>query len=187
MVSSTFRFRIILVILMVGFIFSNCISPFKKKVKEPEIFELKIESLPPDQFPEYIVQLKKISQESSDPVIIQKLSLLIAEVSIFHKNPAPNYDLALKEYEKYLKLRPDMNQNDKILNWLTLLRDWKKAKGKINEISDQLTTQIKNNQKLKENLSKQKGIIKKLKSDIKKLDSLYFNIEKKKKKKNNHQ
>lgn len=177
---------LMLIFLMGGFFLSNC-SIFKKKVTEPEIFKLKIESLAPDQYQNYISELKKISRESRIQTVKQKSHILIAQVSVYHKNPAPDYDLALEEFEEYLRIRPEMKQKDDILNWIRLLQQMKKIKNEIKVIGDQLDTEKQNSRKLKDMLNEQQKKINKLSSDIKKLDSLYFNIEKKKKKKNNNQ
>jgi hypothetical protein len=176
----------ILIFLIAVLFFFGC-SLFKKKATEPDIFAIKIETLSPDQYPDYIAQLKKISQESSNQAEIQKSHLLLATVSIYHKNPSPDYNLALKEFETYLKLNPEADEQDNIQNWILLLKELKKVKNNIAALKDQITIHSKNNRKLKKVISEHEKTIKKLKSDIKKLDSLYFDIEKKKKKKNNHQ
>jgi hypothetical protein len=175
-----------MIILIIGLLFSNC-SLFKKKVTEPKIFEIQLETLSPDQYPDYVTELKAISQENSNQANIQKAHLLIAEVSVHHKNPAPDYNLALREFELYLKLNPEARQKDKILTWILLLKELIKVKNNNKILQDQIATNSKNLQKLQDVINSQKKKIRKLKSDIKKLDSLYFNIEKKKKKKNNHQ
>lgn len=177
-------YRLIL-ILLVAFLFIGCVSVFKKKAHYPPIMTINTASIEPEQFADYIDQLVKISED--DPVTANRIRALrmIAQGLAHHKNPVPDYIRALTYFEKYLEQSPQSDHKNEILDWIGILRLYRESVLVLEKTRNEMDLLCQNNKKNIELARQQEKVIEKLKNDIKKLDSLYFKIEQKKKKKNN--
>jgi DNA polymerase III delta prime subunit len=159
--------------LIVNTIFlCSCASLFKKRnMPNQELLKIEISTLAPDQFNDYISQLSEIVKKSESDYHKRLAHLYIARALVYHRNPSIQYDRAFESFNEYLKLESDQNQKDEIMSWIYLLNRLSKLKA--------------GNQILAKQINDQAKTIQQLEIKIKRLDSLYFEIEKKKKKNNN--
>ncbi|MCK4836558.1 MAG: hypothetical protein KAT17_07965 [Candidatus Aminicenantes bacterium] len=177
--------KIVLLFLAFSMLASHgCLSLFKKQTSEKGLFEIEMSTLEPDQFPDYINQLQKISQKTGNRSDKKRVCFYIAKACVFHKNPTPDYKMALHHFEAYLKLDKSTNPENNILNWINLLNRLIKQTTEMEQTKIKMQLSERQNQILYENIKKQDMLIQQLEKKIKKLDSLYFQIERKKKKNN---
>ncbi len=151
---------------------SSCASLFKKRnVSNQVLLKIEISTLAPDLFNDYIFQLNEIAKKSESDYQKRLAHLYMARALVYHRNPSIQYDRAVESFNEYLKFESNQNQKDEIMSWIHLLNHLSKLKA----LNQNLAKQVKDQAKT----------IQQLEIKIKRLDSLYFKIEKKKKKNNN--
>ena len=172
--------------LIVNTIFlCSCASLFKKRnMPNKGLLKIEISTLAPDQFNDYIFQLSEIAKKSESDYQKRLAHLYMARALVYHRNPSIQYDRALENFNKYLKLESDPKQKDEILCWINLLEHLKELKAEVKYLKLIMTTLREENQILSQQVKDQAETIQQLEIKIKRLDSLYFKIEKKKKKNN---
>ena len=187
--------KILFFIVMVGLFSSSCSSLFQKSVVTPPIFQDDFSELDPDEFPSKIKQLEDIAQNHKSLSVRARAHLYTALAYIHYKNPSPDYSLALKHLDEYIALDPDNERIDEIVIWKSILLDLENSIRDHDELKKNYELLKQENVRAnkdwkylyeeKEELSKtieeQKKQIVNLEEKIKKLDSLYLEIEKKKK------
>lgn len=165
---------------------SSCASLFKKRnMPNQDLLTIEISTLAPDQFNDYIFQLSEIVEKSESDNQKRLAHLYMARALVYHRNPSIRYDRAVESFNEYLKLESDQNQKDEIMSWVHLLNRLSKSKAELEDLKRKIPTLSLENQNLAKQLNDQAKTIQQLEIKIKRLDSLYFKIEKKKKKNNN--
>jgi hypothetical protein len=187
--------KILFLIIIAALFSSNCSSHLQKSSVTPPIFKEDFSELDPDEFPRKIKQLEDIAQNHESISIRTEAHLHIALAHIHYKNPAPDYSSALKHLDEYIILDPDNERKDEFVIWMSILRDLDNTIREYDELNKKYELLKQENVRAnkdwkylyqeKEALSKtleaQKKQISSLEEKIKKLDSLYLEIEKKKK------
>lgn len=174
-------------LLVTTILLSNCTSLFKKpNTVDKGIMEIDLKNLEPDQFDDYLSQLNEYVQNVKSDSDRKQAYLRIAFANIYHRNPSIRYDSALESFNKYLKLEPEQKDKDEIINWIHLLKQLKSFKLEFKIVTEKLALLNEKNQNLVQKVADQAKTIKQLENKIKRLDALYFKIEKKKKKNNNN-
>jgi len=172
-------------LLVIMALLSNCTSLLKKRnTVNKGLMEIDLKNLEPDQFGDYLSQLNEYIQNVKSDSDRKQACLKIAFANVYHRNPSIRYDLALENFNKYLKFEPEQKKNDKIINWIHLLEQLKSFKVELKIVTEKLALLNEKNQNLVQQASDQAKTIKQLENKIKRLDALYFKIEKKKKKNN---
>ncbi|MCK4944007.1 MAG: hypothetical protein KAS65_10535 [Candidatus Aminicenantes bacterium] len=172
--------------LIVNTIFlCSCASLFKKRnMPNKGLLKIEISTLAPDQFNDYIFQLSEIAKKSESDYQKRLAHLYMARALVYHRNPSIQYDRAVERFNEYLKLESDQNQKDEIMSWIYLLNRLSKLKAELEEVKRKIPSLNLENQILTKQINDQAETIQQLEIKIKRLDSLYFKIEKKKKKNN---
>lgn len=187
--------KVLFLIIIAGLFSSSCSSLYQESVVTPPIFQEDFSELDPDEFPRKIDQLEDIAQNHESITVRARAHLYIALAHIHYNNPSPDYSLALKHLDEYIALDPDNERADEIVIWMSVLRDLDKSIRDYDELQKNYELLKQENVRAnkdwkylyqqKEELSKtiveQKKQILNLEEKIKKLDSLYLEIEKKKK------
>ncbi len=167
-------------------LFYSCASLFKKRnVSNQGLLKIEISTLAPDQFNDYIFQLNEIANKSESDYQKRLAHLYMARALVYHRNPSIQYDRAVESFNEYLKLESNQNQKDEIMSWVHLLNHLSKLKAELEDVKRMIPSLGLENQNLAKQVKDQAKTIQQLKIKIKRLDSLYFKIEKKKKKNNN--
>ena len=129
--------------------------------------------LKPEDFSKEIARLGAIVKRGEQPDHV-KAHLQLAKLYSHHKNPNPDYLLALKELESYISHDTEGGKADEIQNWLAVLRKLKKITDENNQITQEhLDTNAKMEQLIKENQD--------MKKTVEQLESLDIRIEEKRK------
>jgi tetratricopeptide (TPR) repeat protein len=187
--------KIIFLIIITGLFSSGCSLFFKEPVVIPPIFNEDFSELDPEEFPEKIKQLEDIAQNHESMSVRARAHLYIALAHIHYGNPLPDYSLALKHLDEYIALDPDTERIDEIVIWMSILRDLDSSIRDYDELKKNYELLKQENvrankdwkylyqekKELSKTIEKQKKQLLSLEEKIKKLDSLYLEIEKKKK------
>jgi len=129
--------------------------------------------LKPEDFSKEIARLGAITKRGEQPDHI-KVHLQLAKLYSHHKNPNPDYLLALKELESYISHDTEGGKADEIQNWLAVLRRLKMIIDEKNQIAQEhQDTNAKMEQIIKENQD--------MKKTVEQLESLDIRIEEKRK------
>jgi hypothetical protein len=188
--------KILFLIIIMGLFLAGC-SLFKNPVVIPPIFQEDFSNFDPEEFPEKIRQLEDIAQNHESMSIRTEAHFYIALAHIHYRNPSPDYSAAIKNLDEYIALNPENERIDEIVIWISVLRDLDDSIREYNELEKKYELLKQENvrankdrkylsqekEELSKSLEKQKKQILSLEEKIKKLDSLYLEIEKKKKKK----
>jgi hypothetical protein len=148
------------------------------------LMEINIGTLEPDQFNDYIVQLNEFIQNSKSDKDKKNAYLKTAIAHVYSRNPSIQYDQALINFNEYLKLEPEQDKKDEILSWINLLEQLRILMSRLKDEQEKIVLLKEKNQSLTQQASNQAKTIRQLENKIKRLDALYFKIEKKKKKNN---
>ena len=189
--------NLLFLIIVIGLLSSGCSSLFREPVVTPQVFQEDFSQLAPEEFPEKIKQLEDIAQNHENMSVRTRARFYLALACIHYKNPSPDYSQAIKNLDEYIALDPDNERKDEIVVWTTVLRDLNDSIQKYDELKESYELLKQENERAnkdwkylyreKEELSKtiveQKKQIVSMEEKIKKLDSLYLENEKKKKKK----
>lgn len=187
--------KVLLLIITAGLFSYSCSSHFQKSAVAPPIFQEDFSELDPEEFPIKIQQLEDIAQNHESLSVRARAHLYIALAHIHYNNPSPDYTLALKHLDEHNSLDPENERIDEIVIWMSVLRDLDNSIRDYDELKKNYELLKQENARAnkdwkylyqqKEELSKtleaQKKHISSLEEKIKKLDSLYVEIEKKKK------
>ncbi|MGD8538674.1 MAG: hypothetical protein PVI66_08150 [Candidatus Aminicenantes bacterium] len=187
--------KVLFLLIIVGLFSSSCSSLFQKSAVTPPIFQEDFSKLDPDEFPGKIKQLEDIAQNHESVSIRAKAHLYTALAHIHYNNPSPDYSAALKHLDEYIALDPDNERIDEIVIWMSILRDLDNSIREYDELKKNYELLKQENvrankdwkylyqekEELSKTLEEQKKHILNLEEKIKKLDSLYLEIEKKKK------
>jgi hypothetical protein len=149
------------------------------------LLQIDIKTIKPDQFSDYISQLNEIFQNSSSDSDRKQACLKLAFAHINHRNPVHQYDQALRYFNHYEKLEPDPMKKDDLISWMNLLEQLLSLRTELRNVNMKLSLINEKNQNLAQQANAQAKTIRQLENKIKRLDVLYFKIEKKKKKNNN--
>lgn len=129
--------------------------------------------LKPEDFSKEIARLGAIAKRDGQPDHV-KVHLQLAKLYSHHKNPNPDYLLALKELESYISHDTEGGKADEIQNWLAVLRRLKMIIDEKNQIArEHQDTNAKMEQIIKENQD--------MKKTVEQLESLDIRIEEKRK------
>lgn len=196
--------RFILLIIIVGFLTSGCSTLFKKPEVDPPIFQVDISQLPPESYPDRIEQLEQIAANNESVTMRNRARVHIALILIHYNNPSPDYEQAIENLDAFEAVGTDVERINEINTCVaalrrmdTLIRNYEKLEkeyallqeenDKLRQTNERLNKDWQYANQDKESLNKtiaaQKKEIANLKEKIKELDSLYLEIEKKKKKK----
>jgi hypothetical protein len=187
--------KIIFLIIITGLFSSGCSLLFKEPVLIPPIFKEDFSKFDPEEFPEKIKQLEDIAQNHESMSVRTRAHLYIALAHIHYVNPLPDYSLTLKHLDEYIALDPDNERIDEVVIWMSILRDLDSSIRDYDELKKNYELLKQENvrankdwkyiyqekKELSKTIEKQKKQILSLEETIKKLDSLYLEIEKKKK------
>lgn len=188
--------KIFFLIIAAGLFSPGCSSLIKNPVVTAPIFETDLSELEPDEFPEMIKQLEDIAQNNESMSLRARAHFYIALIDIHYKNPMPDYSSALKHLNEYIALDPENERIDEIVIWMSVLRDLDSSIREYNDLKKKYELVKQENERAKKDrkdlnqernelvrtIETQKKEISSLEEKIKKLDSLYIEIEKKKKK-----
>ena len=196
--------RFILLIIIVGFLTSGCSTLFKKPEVDPPIFQVDISRLPPESYPDRIEQLEEIIQNHENVAMRNRARIHIALIHSHYNNPSPDYAQAITTLDNFEAVGSDVEVINEINTCAETLRRLEKLIKDYEKLEKEYALLQQENEQLKqtnERLNKdwqyanqgntslnktiaaQKKEIANLKEKIKELDSLYLEIEKKKKKK----
>jgi outer membrane protein assembly factor BamD (BamD/ComL family) len=187
--------KIFFIVIIAGLFSSGCSSHIEDPVVTAPIFKTDLSALEPEEFPERIKQLEAIAQNHDSISVRNRAHFYIALTHIHYKNPSPDYSLAIKHLDEYIALDPDNVRIDEILIWMSVLRDLDRSLKEYDglkrkcELLNQENMRINKDWKylnqekndLARTIEIQTKKISSLEDKIKKLDSLYIEIEKKKK------
>lgn len=119
--------------------------------KDAELKDMKFSArLKPKDFPREIARLEKIAKTNPDVSVQARAHLQLAMLFLDHRNPAVNYLRALRELEAYISLDPEGGRADEVQTWRALL--------------NKIELLTKENNVIKEENQKMKGIIENMKS-----------------------
>ena len=151
--------------------------------KEPPEFKQDLGSIPAQDYPQWIDEYKNLALNHENlPIRVEALRRW--SLALIHPhNPNPDYMQSLTLMEEYRTLDPDNEHIHEMLVTISILKQLKQSLDEINRLQEAGRLADSDTQKLTANLKRQEREIRKLKSDIRKLDRLYFQIERKKKKK----
>jgi len=144
-----------------------------------------------DDFPGEIDRLLDLSRNHPNPNLRARAHLHLARLYLHRNNPRPGYQEAIRELRAYLsrppKIRPQ--ERDHCLNQIALctrileLSQMAKDMRRQLEIHSDLRSEWNTTLRQKDReIARLKQELSRLEEKIKKLDSLYFQIQKKKKK-----
>ena len=187
--------QIFFFIIVTGLFSPGCSSLIKDPVVAAPIFETDLSELEPEEFPERIKQLENIAQNHESMSVRTRAHFYIALTHIHYKNPKPDYSLALKHLNDYIALDPENERIDEIVIWMSVLRNLDSSIREYDDLKKKYELLKQENMRtnkdwkhlnqekneLVRTIETQKKIISSLEEKIKKLDSLYIEIEKKKK------
>ncbi|MBN2244871.1 MAG: hypothetical protein JW755_03395 [Candidatus Aminicenantes bacterium] len=197
------RKSILLLILLV-FITSGCSTLFKKPEVDPPVFQVDIAQLSPESYPARIEQLELIAENNESVAMRNRARVHLALIHSHYNNPAPDYAQAITALDNFeaagtdVEVINEINTCAETLRRLdTLIRNYEKLEKDYALLKEENEQLRETNERLNKdwhyanqegiNLNKtiaaQKKEIVNLKAKIKELDSLYLEIEKKKKKK----
>ena len=189
-----FTFFLVYIFGVVGFIlFTTGCSLLSRSNKSaaPAIFSLNPATFKSQDFETAQKNLIQISENHPDPTIRRKAVYHLAKTLAHYNNPSPQYNHALLYFKQYLQDGEETAYQEECRNWITVLH-------KIKDQSEKLTNLVT----LHQNLIEQKSILEtskkenekiilqlkqeitKLKNNIKRLDSLYLKMERKRRRKN---
>lgn len=188
MLNLTKTLKIIFILILLSS--TGCNPLLKKPVKREFSLQKDYIKFSPQKFKDEIEKLQYIVQNSQSSSLRLNAHLCLALIHLHHKNPLPDYLSSLREFEIYVSQKPNNQINDEILNFIKVLKLFKSTNSRFEEVKNEVSGLSKLNKKLEINIKIKKSEINKLKTEIeelkgkiKKLDSLYFQIEKKKRKK----
>jgi hypothetical protein len=187
--------KIFFLLIIIGLFSSSCSSLLQKPAVNPPIFREDFSALDPDDFPEKIKQLEDIARNHENNSVRTRAHLYIALAHIHYKNPLPDYSLAFKHLDEYIVLNPDDERINEILIWKSVLdnlessiRNYEELKKNYDVLKQENVRANKDwkylyqqKEELTKTVEEQKKLIMSLEANIKKLNSLYLEIEKKKK------
>lgn len=187
--------KIFFLFILAGLLSPGCSSLIKDPDLTAPIFETDLSELEPEEFPERIKQLETIAQNHDSMSVRTRAHFFIALTHIHYKNPSPDYSLAIKHLDEYIALEPEKGRRDEVVIWMSVLRDLDRSLNEYDglkrkcELLKQENMRINKDWKylnqekneLARTIETQTKKISSLEEKIKKLDSLYIEIEKKKK------
>ena len=187
---------VILLVIMAVLLSSGCCSLFRALGLAPPVFREDFSLLDPEDFPEKITQLEEISQNHKSMSVRARALFYIALAHLHYNNPSPDYFMALKYLDEYIALDSDNKDIDEIVAWKSTLhtldsslREYEKLERSFAQLKQEYESTNKNRELLNKQINdlgqmieKQKKEIGSLQETIKKLDAVYQEIEKKKKK-----
>lgn len=168
------------------------------------------DNLHPSVYQKEVEKLQGMVQTSREPVTLAKAHLRLAFLYSDYRNPAPDYDSALKELEAFISLDPSGGKQIHFQNWLRLLKEiaetergnkdlkekleqLKEGKALLESRNDETTEQLRNeiarlekeNNEIKEQMKRETARLEKENNDIKeKLEQLkHLDIEMEEKRK----
>ena len=119
--------------------------------KDAELKDMKFSAgLKPKDFSREIARLEKIAKTHPDVSVQARAHLQLAMLFLDYRNPAVNYLRALRELEAYISLDPEGGRADEVQTWRALL--------------NKIELLTKENNVIKEENQKMKGIIENMKS-----------------------
>jgi len=187
---------VILLVIMAVLLSSGCCSLFRALGLAPPVFREDFSLLDPEDFPEKITQLEEISQNHKSMSVRARALFYIALAHLHYNNPSPDYSKALKYLDEYIAHDSDNKDIDEIVAWKSTLhtldsslREYEKLERSFAQLKQEYESTNKNRELLNKQINdlgqmieKQKKEIGSLQETIKKLDAVYQEIEKKKKK-----
>lgn len=193
-----------LLLILFVFMISGCSTLFKKPEVDPPIFQADISQFPPEDYPARIEQLEQIAENNESVAMRNRARVHIALILIHYNNPSPDYERAIKTLDAFEAVGTDVERINEINTSVAvlrrmdaLIRDYEKLEKEYAQLQEennelrQTTERLnkdwqyanQNKESLNKTIAAQKKEIANLKEKIKELDSLYLEIEKKKKKK----
>jgi hypothetical protein len=173
--------RLSLVVLIVSCNFCVLINRKEPNI-EKVIFKSEYSSFKGLDFTKEISKLQNVSQKHPDLSVRSEAHLHLAIVYLHPRNPKRDYDKSIQEFNIAKKSIQDKSIMDEMDNWLSLLKQIIHDRDRLKQNDIEFSKLLENNRKLKKELFLKVKEIKHLRAIINKLDSLYFKIEKKKKK-----
>lgn len=187
--------QVIFLVIMAVLLSSGCCSLFRALGLAPPVFREDFSLLDPEDFPEKIKQLEEISQNHKSMSVRTRALFYIALAHLHYNNPSPDYSKALKYLDEYIALDSDNKDIDEIVAWKSTLhtldsslREYEKLERSYAQLKQEYESANKNRgflnkqiNDLAQMIEEQKKEIGSLEETIKKLDAVYQEIEKKKK------
>ena len=143
---------------------------------EPAIFSQNPTTFEASDFKIAQENLTQITENHPDPVVRRKALYHLAKTMAHYNNPTPEYDQALIYFKQYIQEGEETPEGEETRNWIAVLQSFKAQSEKLSN----LITQKSN---LERTILLLKQEITKLKNNIKKLDSLYLEMERKRRRK----
>jgi len=196
--------KLILFLVLVGFLTTGCSTLFKKPEVDPPVFQVDLSNLAPEDYPTRIEQLEQIAENNESVSMRNRARVHIALIHSHYNNPSPDYEQAITVLDEFEAVGTDVETINEITTCVETLRrleklikDYEKLEKEYALLHEENNHLRQTNERLNKdwqyanqessNLSNtiaaQKREIASLKKKIKELDSLYLEIEKKKKKK----
>ncbi len=176
----------------------------KKPEVDPPIFQVDVAQLSPENYPARIEQLEQIAENNESIVMRNRARIHLALIHSHYNNPTPDYSQAITALDNYeaagkdVEVINEVNTCAEALRRLdTLIRNYEKLEKEYARLQEENVQLRQTNERLNKDwqysnqksanfnktITAQKREIANLKEKIKELDSLYLEIEKKKKKK----
>lgn len=135
-------------------------------------------SLKPAEFADEIARMKATAKDDRNAYARAAAHRQLAMLYSYHKNPARDYHLALKELETYISLDPEKGKTNDIQNWLAVLRDLDRTSSEHKVAKNRIQQLVKENKELRETMEQLAGDNNDLRDTVEKLEQLDINIEK---------
>lgn len=104
-------------------ILSSCTYVGIKKDVNPFLIYAHYSELKSSDFPKEIAELEAIVQKPEGNSNLADLRLTLSILHSHYRNPSPNYQKALKEFEMFVSLDNAGGKTDLIQNWLAMLKE----------------------------------------------------------------
>ncbi len=122
MLKQDIYFRYLFVFLIAA-ILSSCTYVGIKKDVNPFLIYAHYSELKAADFPKEIAKLESIIQKPEENSSLAAIRLNLSILHSHYRNPSPNYQKALKEFETFVSLDSTGGKTDLIQNWLAMLKE----------------------------------------------------------------
>lgn len=178
-------FFILLAFISAILLTSGC-SMFTRsgRTGEPSVFSQNPANYNTQDFQTAQKDLYRISQTHPNQNTRRKALYHLAKTLAHYNNPSPQYERALDYFKQYIKGNEEAPESEETRNWIAVLESFKEQSQKITVLIKQNSKLNKTKAENEKTIHQLKQEITKLKNNIKRLDTLYLKMERRRRKKN---
>ncbi|MBN1274652.1 MAG: hypothetical protein JXB26_20515 [Candidatus Aminicenantes bacterium] len=168
--------------IIAALFFISC-AKIRKPYVIPSVIKQDISTISVEDFPSFIHQLEDLARSHPDISIRLEARLTIALICVHTDNPYPDYERAMHNLNEYVTLSPNGEDKTEIKIWMSVLARLDESIEENEKLQAEARDLDQKNRVLNSRFSRQKKLIKFLEEKIQKLDSIFLEIENKRKKK----